>query len=273
MQPPLDGTIVVTGASSGIGRALARELAKTARRIVLVARRKERLDALADELRGVRSELVVDVEAVDLADLEATDALATRLLDSGDIDVLINNAGLGDVALYDQSDWSRIARMNRVNVDALMLLTHRLLPPMVARDRGGLLNVSSGFGLSVMPVMAAYVGSKHYVTAFTESLRIELAKTNVVVSQVCPGPVATEFEEVAGNPFGMSVPAAVTITPEHCARSAIAGFRRGKAIIVPGALMAVVTAFGRMTPRWVFRAAYRPIGAFTRKRLAAGSGS
>lgn len=268
MQPPLDGTIVVTGASSGIGRALSRELAKTARRLVLVARRKDRLDALADELRATRDGLVVDVEAVDLADLEATDALASRLLASGAIDVLINNAGLGDTALYEMSDWARIQRLNRVNVDALMLLTHRFLPPMVARNRGGILNVSSGFGLSVMPVMAAYVGSKHYVTGFTESLRIELSRTGVVVSQVCPGPVSTEFEEVAGNPFGMAVPAAITITPEHCAKSTIAGFRRGKAIIVPGAVMGFLTALGRATPRWVFRAAYRPIGPFTRKRLA-----
>jgi short-subunit dehydrogenase len=267
MQPPLDGTVVITGASSGIGREMARQLASTAKRLVLVARRADRLEALADELR--RDDLVVDVEAVDLADLEATEALAVRLLERG-VDVLINNAGLGDMALYDQCEWERITRMNRVNVDALMLLTHRLLPPMVAKGSGGILNVSSGFGMTPMPVMSTYVATKHYVTAFTESLRMEMAGTGVIVSQVCPGPVATEFEQVAGNPFDMSTPKAITLTPEACARAALAGFRRRKALIVPGFVMGVVMAMGRMTPRWVFRAMYGPLGRAARKRLASG---
>lgn len=269
MQPPLDGTVVVTGASSGIGREFARVVAATASRIVLVARRKERLDELAEELRARHSALEVLVEPCDLSDLDATDRLASRLL-ALDVDVLINNAGLGDVGLFDESELEKILRMNRVNIDALVLLTHRLLPPMLAKDRGGVLNVSSGFGLTVMPVMAAYVASKHYVTAFTESLRIELAGTGVVVGQVCPGPVDTEFEDVAGNPFGRSPPAVLVETPAAVARAAIAGFRRDRALIVPGFAMKLVMAIGRLTPRWVFRIVYRPIGALTRRRFSRG---
>lgn len=266
MRPPIDGTVVLTGASSGIGLEMARLFAQKAKKLILVARRKERLDQLAAELDD-RCEVVV--RPCDLADLDATAELARELDEQhGPIDVLVNNAGLGMVGLYEQADWKKVVLMNRVNVDALLLLTRELLPGMVERDRGGILFISSGFGLTVMPVMSAYVASKHYVTAFAESLRMELAGTQVVVTQVCPGPVDTEFEDVAGNPFGRQPPSLMKVTPAACAEAAVRGFERGRAMVVPGFVMKILMAASAMTPRFVFRIAYGLLGRQARRLLA-----
>ena len=120
---------------------------------------------------------------------------------------------------------------------------------MLARGRGGILNVSSGLGLTFMPGAAVYSGSKHYVSAFTESLRLELRGTGVVVSQLCPGPVATEFLDVAGNPVGRPVPRLLELSAEQCARVALRGFARGRALIVPGLVARILIGLGRITPR------------------------
>src|SRR6185369_4783177 len=122
------------------------------------------------------------------------------------------------------------------------------LPGMVSRDRGGVLNVSSGFGLGVMPAFAAYIGTKHYVTGFTEGLYADLAGTRVTVTQVCPGPVATEFEDNVDNFTGMKPPAFIEITAEHCARAAVRGFDRRRAMIIPGFWMKLVMLSSDLTP-------------------------
>ncbi len=198
---------MITGASSGIGEHMARQLASSAKILILVARRADRLETLANALRTDNSALTVEVRPCDLSDIRATEALATEALAKhGAVDVLINNAGLGDAGLVELADWTKVQRMLAVNIDALTLLTRLLLPAMVAQKRGGILNVSSGFGMTFMPGMSAYCGTKHFVTAFTEGLRLEMIGTGVVVSQVCPGPVKTEFEDVAGNPLGRPVP-------------------------------------------------------------------
>ncbi len=264
MRPPLDGTILVTGASSGIGRELARQLAPRAGALVLVARRTERLEALADELRAKRADLPVHVEPCDLSDAAAVDALLARVEErAGAVDVLVNNAGLGDFGVFDLSDWPKVRAMIDLNVTALVYLTHRLVPAMVARRRGGILNVSSGFGLSFLPGFAAYVGTKHFVTSFTESLRLEVQPEGIVVTQVCPGPVATEFEENAGNFSEMSPP--FEISPERCARSALAGFARGRALVVPGIAIRLLLALGAFTPRWMLRLLFAPFARRIRR--------
>ena len=175
-RPPLDGaTVLITGASSGIGLELARQLAPRARMLVLVARRAERLEGLKDELSAKHPGLVVRTEPCDLTDPNAVDALSGYLLeDFGAIDVLVNNAGAGIQGLYEKSDWERVHALIRLNVVALALLTRRLVPVMVARHRGGVLNMNSGARVAVMPGMAAYAGTKHFVTGFTETLRAEL---------------------------------------------------------------------------------------------------
>lgn len=268
VRPPLEGgNILITGASSGIGRAMARQLAPLARGVALVARRRARLEDLAAELRALNPGLVVSVLPCDLADLEALDAMVADALEAlGQVDVLINNAGFGDFTLFEQSDWHKVNQMLQLNVVALTRLTRQLVGPMVARRRGGILNISSGFGLTFMPGLSAYVGSKHYVTGFTESLRLEVTQAGVAVSQSCPGPVATEFEEISGNPIGRPPPKAVVLSPEGCARISIRGFARGKPLIVPGHLMNVVVSMGRMTPRPVARLALKGVGGLLRRK-------
>ncbi|HEY8427431.1 MAG TPA: SDR family oxidoreductase [Sandaracinaceae bacterium] len=268
MAAPYDGAVVVvTGASSGIGLELARQMAPRAKAIALVARREERLDALAKELRERYPSCRVLVHKADLCDLDQAAAMIDAVeAELGPIDVLVNNAGFGDVGVFDLADWDKLARMIQLNVTALTFLTHRVLPGMYARRKGGVLNVSSGFGLQWMPAFAAYVGTKHYVTSFTESLRVEAALHGVTVTQVCPGPVDTEFEQVAENPTGHSPPSFVRISAERCAREALRGFERGRAIVVPGVVMKLVLASGAVTPRWFLRLLYRPVARWMRER-------
>jgi hypothetical protein len=269
VRPPIDGgTIVITGTSSGIGREMARLLAPRAKRLILVARRKDRLDALAEELSKTSPSTAVDVAPCDLSSAEATSALADRLLDAHErIDVLVNNAGLADFCLYEQARWDKLLTVLHVNIDALALLSHRFLPRMIAARRGGILNISSGWGLYFMPGFATYVGTKHFVTGFTESLRLEVRGAGVTVTQVCPGPVATEFEEVSGNPIGRSVPSFISMSPERCARIALSGFDRGRALVVPGWSLRLLYGLGGHAPRWLLRLVFAPVGTLLRKRL------
>jgi uncharacterized protein len=267
MRPPIDGgTILITGASSGIGRAYACELASRAGTLVLVARRKDRLDALASELTSAHPALTVHVEPCDLADRKATTTMLDRVLESvGHVDVLINNAGLGQMGVFDRCDWEHLDHMLEVNIRALVQLTHRLLPPMVERGRGGVLNVSSGFGLEFMPGFAGYVGSKHFVSAFSESLRLDVRDRGVVVTHVCPGPVESEFIEAMGNPLRRRPPSLVRISAERCARSSLRAFEANRALFVPGVMMRAVLSVGAVSPRWLKRLVYRPVGPIIRR--------
>jgi short-subunit dehydrogenase len=143
---------------------------------------------------------------------------------------------------------------------------------MVERGRGGILNVSSGFGLAVMPSFAAYIATKHYVTGLTEGLLADLAGTGVVVTQVCPGPVATEFDSRIGNFTGMKTPGLLEISAERCARAAIAGFDRRRAMVIPGAIMKLLLFVNGISPRFLRRTFASIVGrAARRKELAATS--
>lgn len=266
MRPPIDGGVVlITGVSSGIGREMAKLLGPRAKKLILVARRRERLEELSVELKEKSPSLEVDVRPTDLSDLDAAAELADQV---GQVDVLINNAGLGDLTVYDKADWDKTLKMVRVNVEALALLTHRFLPGMVERKKGGILNVSSGAGMTFYPGFAVYIGTKHFVTGFTEALRLDLRGTGVVVTQLCPGPVATEFEQVTGNPTGQQVPGFLELSAERCARIAIRGFDRGKAMVIPGFVMQVALNLGAHTPRWIQRLLFSPLGPALRRKQA-----
>lgn len=273
MPPRLEGAVaLVTGASSGIGREIARLLAPTSEVLVLVARRAPRLEALAIELRAAHPGLTVDVRPCDLGDMAALDALAAGVeADHGRVDVLVNNAGIGQIGLFEDSAVDQLDLMLRVNVLGLTRLTRRILPGMVARSRGAVLMTSSGFGLTWMPLFSAYVGSKHYVTSFAESLRAELAGTGVSITQLCPGPVATEFEAVAGNPTGQKVPGFIELSAEQCARAGVRALRSGRAMVVPGFFARIGILAGARSPRWVLRILYGLSGRLMRKRLATGA--
>ncbi|WP_437761978.1 SDR family NAD(P)-dependent oxidoreductase [Sorangium sp. So ce281] len=271
MQSPIDsGVVLITGASSGIGRALAHEIAQRARVLVLVARRKDRLEALRAELAAARPALAVLAFGCDVTDRAAVDAMLLAVeAEVGGVDVLVNNAGFGDIGVFDLSAWSRTEQMIALNVTSLAYLTHRLVGPMVSRGRGAIANVSSGFGLTFGPGMASYVGTKHFVTSFTEALRLDLAGTGVRVTQVCPGPVRTEFNEVAGNFTGLEPPALLSIAPERCARALVRAVDRGRALVVPGVVAWLVIHLGVICPRWLLRLAYGPIARVLRKKQRA----
>jgi short-subunit dehydrogenase len=266
-------TVVITGASSGIGLAFARLIAPEAKRLVLVARRLELLEAIKQEL--ARPSLEVFAFACDLAKLDETQALCARIdAEVGEVDVLINNAGVGDFTLYDRADWDRTEKLITLDITSLALLTHHFVRGMVARGRGGILNMSSGYGVGVTPAFAAYIGAKHFVTGFSEALRLDLVGTGVIVTQACPGPVKSEFAGRVGyGEFGDPVPSFLYQSAESCARQALRGLRRGRAFVVTGWLMKFVYFLIAISPRFLRRWVMIPAGKIARRRLTAGPSS
>ena len=237
-RPPIDGgTVLVTGASAGIGRELAGQLAPRAGTLVLLARRAGRLEELRASLLVRHPRLQVLTLPVDLSDESDVDrALAEAGEQAGAVDVLVNNAGVGLEALADRAEWARVRTVLHTNVLAVAQLTTALVPAMVDRGRGGVLNMGSGAGLTVMPAAAAYSASKHFMDGFSEALRADLTGTGIVVTQVCPGPVDSEFDQVAGSAGGMTggPPPFMRISAAQCAREALAGFDRGAPLVFPG---------------------------------------
>jgi len=257
----IDGcSALITGASAGIGRDFAHQLATRARTLVLVARREQRLNELRDELRNRNANLNVHVRVVDLCDKSQVDELVRWLEQNAiGIDLLINNAGLGDYGSFATSDAERDDRIIQVNIVALTLLTHRLLPQMIARKRGTILNVSSSAGFLPIPGMAVYAASKAYVNSFSEALRAELGGTGVTVTALCPGPVHTEFGDVAKRPGGQPErgPEFVYVSVEKTARDALAAVEADRPFIIPGLFMKLGMFLVRITPMSVLRLAWR----------------
>ncbi len=249
---------LITGASAGFGREFARQLANRAGSVVLVARRRERLEQLRNELIKSNPNLNVHIYNIDLADKAQVNGLIDLLArDNIDIDLLINNAGLGDLGPFATSDPERIDQMIQVNMAALTLLTRKLLPPMITRKRGVILNVSSSAGFLPIPGFAVYAATKAYVTSFSEALRGELRGTGVIVTALCPGPVHTEFQEVASRP-GRTVkpgpgPEFLQVAVERVVRDALAAVEADRPLIIPGFLMKTGMFLVRMTPMPILR--------------------
>jgi len=238
-------TALVTGASAGIGRALATEFARHGHDLVLVARREERLRSLADELE---TDYGVDATAIplDMADDDAPDRLFDSLDERGiSLDALVNNVGVGVYGRFGEGDLADQRTQLRLNVDVLVELTHRFLD---GRSRGQVLNVGSVAGFTPGPLLAGYYASKAYVNSFSEALAAEYRDTAIDVTFVCPGPVDTEFQERAG--MGDSTVAQVfSHTPEGVATAAYAGLQSGDVVVIPGLPMKLLTLFLRITPR------------------------
>jgi short-subunit dehydrogenase len=253
----LDGcNALITGASAGIGREFARQLARRARSMILVARREDRLAELRDELQLQHPNLVVQIRQVDLADLAQLHELMEWLdRERIDVDVLVNNAGLGDSGPFATSDPIRNEQMTLVNVVALTSLTRHVLPQMIAKRRGGVLNVSSSAGFVPMPGSAVYAATKAYVTSFSEALRAELHGTRVSVCALCPGPVRTEFQQVAQRPDGRPEigPEFVLVPVEQVVRDAIKGLESHRPIVIPGFAMKLAMLLARLTPMPLLR--------------------
>jgi short-subunit dehydrogenase len=258
----IDGcTALITGASAGIGRELARQLATRARTLVLVARREQRLKELRDELRNRNAQLIVHARAVDLSDKSQIDDLVRWLEQNRiEIDFLINNAGLGDYGTVATSDPERDDRIIQVNIAALTFLTRQLLPQMIERRRGAILNVSSSAGFLPIPGMAVYAASKAFVNSFTEALRAELqSNSGVSVTALCPGPVHTEFGDVAARPGYEPErgPEFTYVSVAQIARDALAAIESDKPVIIPGAVMKFAMFLVRITPMPIMRFAAR----------------
>lgn len=251
-----DCNALITGASAGIGREFARQLAGRARSMILVARREDRLAELRDELQLQHPNLVVQIRQVDLADLAQLHELMEWLdRERIDVDVVVNNAGLGDSGPFATSDPIRNGQMTLVNVVALTSLTRHVLPQMIAKRRGGVLNVSSSAGFVPMPGSAVYAATKAYVTSFSEALRAELHGTGVSICALCPGPVRTEFQQVAKRPDGRPEigPEFVLVPVEQVVRGAIKGLESDRPIVIPGFAMKLAMLLARLMPMPLLR--------------------
>jgi uncharacterized protein len=264
----LDGcNALITGASAGIGREFACQLAGRARSMILVARRDERLIELANHLRQEHPNLLIHVRKVDLADLGQLQNFLERLDgEKLEIDVLINNAGLGDSGPFAESDSNRNKEMTVVNVASLTLVTRHGVPRMIAQRRGAILNVSSSAGFLPIPGSAVYAATKAYVTSFSEGLRAELRGTGVSVCALCPGPVLTEFQQVAKRE-GMKPdigPQFMVVTVQQVVRDALAALEADRPLIIPGFAMKLLMLVARLMPmpvlRWVARMSSRKRG-------------
>lgn len=251
-------TALITGASSGLGAEFARQLAPDASRLVLVARRKDRLEELRAELELLHPELVVQIYVADLTKEAERFALACWIREhSLAVDFLINNAGVGDHGDFLSSDWDRVRTMLDLNIAAVTHLAHLLLPSMVESGRAAILNVSSVAGFFPLPNMAVYSATKAYVTSLSEALAMELRPQGITVTALCPGPVPTEFSDVAernsdGEGHMETMPALVVQAPDvvHAGLLAVA---RGRARIVPGPLLAVAVGAALLVPFFITR--------------------
>lgn len=244
------GTALVTGASSGIGLELARLFARDGYHLVLVGRRADRLERLGAELaagHGIRYRVV----GADLASPDAPGAIAETLKQAAlPVDVLVNNAGYGLIGRFADTDLAAELRMIQVNVAALTHLTKLLLPAMLARGRGRILNVASTAGFVPGPFMAVYYATKAYVISFSEALGEELRGSGVTVTVLCPGPTRTEFEAAAGITSGTRLFRLPWVADARSvARAGYAGLMRGKRIVVPGLMNKVMTQAVRVAPR------------------------
>ncbi len=245
-------TILITGASAGIGLELARICAAERNaRLVLVARREDRLRALADEIRSAHG-TPVEVIATDLGAEGGADALAAELERRGlAIDVLVNNAGFGQLVPFVGQEPARFEEMIRLNVTALTALTRHLVPAMVARRRGLVLNVASTAAFVAGPWMAVYYATKAYVLSFSVALADELRGTGVTVSALCPGPTTSEFQAVAGMDRAkvFSTRLLAVMDARSVAEIGWRGARRGKTIVVAGFLNRLSVLALRLAPR------------------------
>jgi short-subunit dehydrogenase len=248
------GYVLITGASSGIGAALAREYARRGRALILTARRQENLDLLARELAPqVRCEVIT----ADLADPDACRALQQETVERGlPVDVLVNNAGYGLPGSYTSQPWDAHARFLQVMVSAVCELSHRFLPAMQAARRGAILNVASLAGH--VPGSAGhtlYAASKAFMIKFSESLALENADHGVQVSALCPGFTYSEFHDVTGTRGQVSkMPKWMWMDADTVAREGIDALERGEVVHVAGrANRAIKTLTQLMPDRWALR--------------------
>ncbi len=241
-------TALITGASGGIGEEMARELARRGFSLVLVARSRDKLEALASELSSAT--VSVKVIAMDLEKPNAALDLVEELSkQSIQVDLLVNNAGFGDTGLFAESDLSKYLSMIQLNVAALTELCHYLLKPMIARKRGRILNVASTAGFIPGPFMSVYHATKNYVLAFSEGLREELSGSGVSVTVLCPGPMVSGFQQAANLDLEQIRKNPLITDVKYVAQQGINAVLANKAMVIPGTLNQLQTFIIRFSPR------------------------
>lgn len=251
------GTALVTGASAGIGRALAREFAANGWDLVVVARREQRLQELAEDL-GKEHGTDVVVVAMDLAEPGAVEDLSDELDRRGHtVDALVNNVGVGVHGPFHETDLDRELDQLQLNVTVPVHLTKLYLPEMVRRDEGVVLNVASAAGFQPGPFMAGYYASKAYLLHLSEALAEELRGSGVSVTALCPGPIDTEFQERAdqSEPAGGSY----TNTPEGVAAAGYRAAMDGDPVEIPSWRMKLTYHLSRLLPRPLVRRVARRV--------------
>jgi len=251
---------LVTGASSGIGEAIAHKLGKAGVGMVLVARRKERLDGLAARYPNV------EVLAADLTTAEGLDAVLARLGDNTlpAVELVVNNAGFGTSGSFSAADPERLSREISLNINALTRISHEAIRQMQPRGRGYLLNVSSIASFQPGPDLAVYAATKAFVTSLTQALHEELRGSGIRVTALCPGLTHTEFQSIS-NTSGLesSFPEFAWMSADDVARDGLRAVAAGKAICVPGLVNKSLATVSTFTPRGIAR---RIAGLATRLR-------
>lgn len=242
------GTILITGASSGLGEEFARQLSADGVTLILVARREERLEALARNLEEDQEVRVLTIRA-DLSDESERLGVFERCKKEGLVpDLLINNAGLGDYGEFSEAEWSKTAQILEVNIEALTHLTHLFLRGLT-EQRGAIINVSSLAGDLPIPDFAVYAASKAYVSSFSDALGIELAEKGVSVLAVCPGPVSTEFGESARRSGGnLPIKESFKVPKEEVVGGALSALSRRRPRFYPGGKIKIAALLIGLAP-------------------------
>lgn len=245
----MNRTALITGASSGIGKRLAYHCAEAGDEIILVARRHEKLEVIKADITEKYS---VNVHVI-VSDLTKPGAVGTLLHDIENlgltIDILINNAGFGGYGFFHEGEWDKFRDMINLNITALTELTYHLLPPMIARSSGRILNVASMAGFAPGPLQAVYYATKGYVLSFSEAISNELEGTGVTVTTLCPGPTKTEFIENAGVDGVLAFKNSAC--PDKVARYGYKAMMRGQRLAIPGLNNKFLAQVPRILPRWL----------------------
>jgi len=253
--PKDNTTAVITGASSGIGAEIARELTRRGHGVTLVARREDRLIALADELSGahrVRAEVI----AADLTDADSRAELPVQLQERGlTPDILVNNAGFTTMGPVHRAERAAELALVRTNVEAVVDLCTLFVPGMVTRHRGAVLNTASTAAFQPLPGQAGYGASKAFVLSYGRALGAELRGKGVTVTTLCPGPVETGFAEAAGmtdDEAGEALPKIMWLPAADVARAAVDGLDAGRAVVIPGAANRAAASLAHLAPKsWI----------------------
>jgi short-subunit dehydrogenase len=255
------GSALVTGASAGIGESFAYALGREKYNLVLVARREDRLKAVADEAkrRGAASATIIQA---DLSERNAATMVFERIESQRlTIDLLINNAGFGTRGRFDQLPLGREIEEIDLNVTALVALTRLFLPQMVERRSGTIINVASTAAFQAVPYMATYAATKAFVLSFSQALSSEVAGTGVNVLVLCPGPTRTEFQQVAGTKL-VRMPSFAYMDADTVVAQALAAARRGRSLYINGAINTAMAGAVRLAPRalvnWIAASMFRP---------------